>query len=241
MAKYLEIAETLREKIQNGTYPKGSLLPNQVDLVQEFQVSRMTIKKAVDLLISEGLLYAKPGFGTRILAHALPSKEMVPVDEYLGLTQQLKKSQKKITSQVLTFKKIAATPFLQEKLMLENGSLVYEITRLRLLDDRPYVLEYSYMPVSLLPHLSAKILKKSIYHYAMETLGLKIAGAYRTLSAAKTTPDDENYLHCQKDDPVLEVEQVVFLENGQPLDYSRARNRYDVRGYSMLDIHGAQH
>ena len=50
MPKYQEIANILRTRIKNKTYPPDSLLPNQIDLVEEFQVSRMTIKKAIGIL-----------------------------------------------------------------------------------------------------------------------------------------------------------------------------------------------
>ena len=57
MPKYVEIANIIRERIKNNTYPKGSLLPNQTDFVAEFSVSRMTVKKALTILIMEGLLF----------------------------------------------------------------------------------------------------------------------------------------------------------------------------------------
>ena len=74
MPKYMEIADVLRKRIKDGTYPKDSLLPYQTELVEEFGVSRMTIKNAVNILIMEGLLLTKRGLGTKVLNHSFWGK-----------------------------------------------------------------------------------------------------------------------------------------------------------------------
>lgn len=72
--------------------------------------------------------------------------------------------------------------------------------------------------------------------YLWNTLELKFAGSYRHITAEKPDHYDKDYLACKDGDPILQVEQVVYLENGRPIEYSRTRNRYDVRGYSLLDV-----
>ena len=74
MPKYQEIANILRTRIKNKTYPPDSLLPNQTDLVEEFGVSRMTVKKAIGILAMEGLVYSQRGAGTKILNHPILKK-----------------------------------------------------------------------------------------------------------------------------------------------------------------------
>ena len=123
----------------------------------------------------------------------------------------------------------------QKMLKLTEDAQVYEIIRLRLLDDQPYVLEHSFMPVELVPGLQEEHLLASIYDYLLDELGLRFAGMSRTIQADKSMNWIETYLECAHD-PILEVEQVVYLENGVPVDYSTSHNRYDVRGYSMLDL-----
>ncbi|TKL53854.1 GntR family transcriptional regulator, partial [Enterococcus faecium] len=67
MPKYEEIANILRERIRSKEYTLDSFLPNQVDLVKEFGARRMTIKKAINILAMEGLVYSKRGSGTKFL------------------------------------------------------------------------------------------------------------------------------------------------------------------------------
>lgn len=92
------------------------------------------------------------------------------------------------------------------------------------------------MPVDLVPGLDESILKSSIYDFLINHLGLKFAGSYKHITADKPDNYDKQYLNCKDNDPTLEVEQVVYLENGRPIEYSRSRNRFDTRGYSLLDV-----
>ena len=123
-----------------------------------------------------------------------------------------------------------------ERLQVEVTAPVYKIIRLRLLDEKPYVLEHTYMPCDLVPGLDESILLQSIYAYLWDELNLKFAGSYRHITAEKPDEYDQNYLACQETDPILQVEQVVYLETGRPIEYSRSRNRFDTRGYSLLDV-----
>lgn len=234
MTKYQKIAKILRERIQSGDYPPQSLLPNQTDLVKEFGVSRVTIKKAIEILTMEGLVYSQRGFGTKVLDYKGWTPQDYPFLEYDGLTKQL--NGKKIDSQVIDFNVQFPGSLLQDKLQLKEHQPVYQIIRLRKVDDSPYVLEHTFMPVQLVPNLTEKILQSSIYQYLHETLHLSFAGAYRTIRADKSDSFDQKYLNCEETDPILEVEQLVYLKNGQPIEYSKSRNRYDTRSYSILDV-----
>ena len=86
--KYEEIANILRERIRSKEYPPDSFLPNQVDLVKEFGASRMTIKKAINILAMEGLVYSQRGSGTKILNHPFMQKDTSPANEYEGLVSK---------------------------------------------------------------------------------------------------------------------------------------------------------
>lgn len=234
MPKYEEIANVLRERIKNQTYPTNSLLPNQIELVTEFAASRATIKKAITILTMEGLVYSRRGAGTKVLNHAFWDKQTSAVNEYHGLSKDLATTS--LRSQVIEFEVQFPDQLLQEKLSIAAEHPVYKIIRLRLVDDQPFVLEHTYMPCDLVPGLNLTILQDSIYTYLEHVLNIQFAGAYRYIQAAQADTYDQEYLACLPTDPVLEVQQVIYLENGRPIEYSRSRNRYDVRGYSLLDV-----
>lgn len=236
MPKYEEIANTLRERIRSKEYLPDSYLPNQVELVKEFGVSRMTIKKAVNILFMEGLVYSQRGAGTKILNHPFLQKDTSPANEYEGLSQQMARQHRSLKSVVIDFTVEFPSEMIQERLMIGAEQPVYNIHRLRILDDKPYILEHTYMPVHLVPGLKKEHLLSSIYAYLRDSLNITFAGAYRAISADKSTAYDQKYLHCAENDPVLEVQQVVYLKDGMPIEYSTSRNRFDSRSYSLLDV-----
>lgn len=234
VTKYEKIANILRDRIKDGLYPKDSLLPNQLKFVEEFNVSRVTIKKAINILAMEGLVYSQRGAGTRVLKSNIWGGQDFSAKEYDGLSQQMKNHD--LTSQIIAFEVEFPDELVREKLLLDSHQPVYKIIRLRLLANEPYVLEHTYMPTELVPNLTPAILEKSIYDYIHQALGISFAGAYRNLKADKADQFDREHLNCLETDPILEVEQVIYLKDGQPIEYSRSRNRFDQRSYSILDV-----
>ncbi|WP_143812318.1 UTRA domain-containing protein, partial [Oenococcus oeni] len=99
--------------------------------------------------------------------------------------------------------------------------------RLRIVDEEPYVLEYTKMPVKVIPGISDDILKKSIYHYIKSDLNLKIGSAFRKIRADKPNLFDKKFLNCKNEDPILEITQTAFLNSDIPFEFSRVRYRYD--------------
>ena len=138
MPKYQEIANILRTRIKNKTYPPDSLLPNQTDLVEEFGVSRMTVKKAIGILAMEGLVYSQRGAGTKILNHPFLKKDTTALTVYEGLSTEMGKAGRKLVSQVIDFQVEFPDQTIQEKLMLTEEQPIYSIVRLRILEDQPF-------------------------------------------------------------------------------------------------------
>lgn len=238
LVKYEEIASILRDRIAEGVYQVGSFLPTQTELAMEFDASRMTVKKAVEMLIIEGLVYSKQENGTKVLNSSFWNKRdsRIRLNNFNGLSKDLEKDDRHLSSQIVEFSVDFPSGEIAERLQVDRHAPVYKIIRLRLLDQQPYVLEHTYMPCDLVPSLDQGVLLSSVYDYLLHTLQLKFAGSYRHITADRPDEFDQNYLNCSEADPVLQVEQTVYLENGRPIEYSRSRNRYDIKGYSLLDV-----
>jgi len=237
MIKYKEIANELKQRILAGTYKIGEPLPDQINMAKEFNASRVTVQKALQILAVEGLVYSKQGSGTYVRRNALQLTEYdTRADEYMGSTKKFG-AYSKVTSKIIKFDVRFPTDDECEKLMIEKSSPIYDIIRLRLLDDEPFALEYTYMPIEVIPNITEDILYHSIYSYIKEELKLVFGGANRRIKARKPDAYDKNFLECEEVDPVLEVEQVVYLENGIPFEYSRTRHRYDKGDIILTSIH----
>lgn len=234
MTKYEKIANIIRERIRQGTYPVDSLIPDQISLSKEFEVSRMTVKRAMDILELEGLILRKRGAGTFVKKTALSQGYTASIVEYEGLTKQL--SEKKVKSKIISFKLDFPDEEIQKTLMLDKHDPIYKIIRLRIVDGEPYILEHTIMNANLIPGVNEEVLLNSVYKYIQEDLNLKFGGAHRIIGADKASEYDIKHLNCREEDPVLEIEQIVYLEDGTPFEYSKSRNKYDIRTYNITDI-----
>jgi GntR family transcriptional regulator len=226
MNKYEAISAEMRNRIKEKKYSIDQPIPDEISLAKEFGCSRMTMKRALDILVMEGLLYRKRGHGTFIVRSAIQNSRInVASNEAMGLTNLLKN--KNITSKVINFEVQFPTEEVAAHLAIDTKSPVYYLIRVRLVDGEPYVMEKTYMPTKLIPGINDEILNGSIYEHITENLGLTIAGSHRKIRAAKPEALDQEYLECKEDDPILEIEHVGFLNNGVPFEYSFSRHRYD--------------
>ena len=235
MTKYENISNEIRKRVNSGYYPTDQPISDEVSLTKEFGCSRMTMKRALDILVAEGLLYRKRGHGTFIVQSAANDDKInVISEETLGLSNLLKHS--KVTSRIIKFEVQFPDEKVAAQLGIDRDSPVYHIIRLRLVDDEPFVTERTYMPVAVIPGITEEVLQSSIYKHIHETLRLKIGGAHRKIRADKPNVLDEEYLGCKSDDPILEVEQNGFLNNGTPFEYSFSRHRYDKFVFTTVTV-----
>lgn len=232
MVKYKWIAEEIRKQIRAGFYPSESRLPDQETLAKQYNTSRMTIKKALDLLSSAGIIYTIQGSGSYVKRDAVElANRTIHIGQNVGLTTATG-ADHQLSAKVLQFSVRFPSETEAELLRLERHEPVYEIERLRILDDKPHSLEYTLFPVALVPNLTEEVLHKSIYRYIREELKLEFGESRQTVRASMPSRDDKEHLLCADDDPVLEVEKINYLENGTPLEYSRVHHRHD-----MVEMH----
>ncbi len=171
MAYYHDIAADIRTQISHGKYEKNQKLPKQTELAITYKTSRVTIQKALNLLQVEGIIYAKKGTGTFVSEAYSTFDYNARVNR--GLTKRLGKTGK-LTSRIISFDTLLADEQEQTKLRLGKEDRIYDIVRLRLLDDVPVALEYTIMPVAVIPGITEEVLKASVYEYISNTLHLPI-------------------------------------------------------------------
>lgn len=225
MNKYLEISSTLLKRIEIGFYDNTSNpIPNELELAKEFNCSRMTLRKAIDILVKEGLIYRRRGAGSFIRESVCNEKFSFDNTELKGLTKSINTN---IKNTVLSFKIMFPEENIAKALSITKDTPVYEIIRIRYINDYPYVIEKTYMNANLITGINEEVLKESIYDYIENKLNLKIDGSKKILRADISNDLDKKYLLLKDIEPVLEIEQIAYLNNGAPFEYSFSRHRYD--------------
>ena len=235
MSKYQQLADELRLAIEQGTYDAGERLPTTPELCSTYGVSNTTVKKALDELESLGLIARRRGSGIYVKSTSSLRRgsrgSVSRSGQMAGLTAEYANSDVQITSDVHDFSVVHPPPEVAEDLDLAEEEFVYHICRTRLKDGTPHNVEYTYMPLNLIPGLLEKHVNASIYDYVEKDLGLKIASAHRVLSAVLPTPEEQSWLKVSPHTPLFEVHQVAYLDDGTPFEYSTTHHCGNYKFY----------
>ncbi|MCM6811089.1 GntR family transcriptional regulator [Pediococcus pentosaceus] len=233
ISQYNQIANTLKERIKKGDYVAGQHLPSQKELADEFHTSRVTIQKALDELSNTNLILRRQGSGTTVAPNSRSTLDILS-SQYEGTTK-LFEGRGKVTTKVLKFEIRFPSVHEQKRLSISDSTPVYDILRLRNIDNEPYELDHSIMPLSVIQNLTEKIASGSIYTFIESTLGLKIGSSIRKITADVSRKNDQDYLKCTHNEPILQVSQTVHLSDGRPFEYSQTRHRYDKGGVIVIN------
>lgn len=223
MAKYKQIAEVLKQQIIAGSYPDMKL-PIEDALMNEFEVSRNTIRKAIDLLAELGILYRIQGSGVYI--REMEHDNTINASKIRGISAEF--ADHKIKTKVISLDLIEATTEIAAALKIDVGSLVYDIKRIRYVDDQPYTIEYSYFNKEVIPYIGKEIAESSIYNYIEYDLKLKIGFADKYISATKLTSSEALIFQQAVGDPSLMIREKVYLSNGELFNSSTVFHNYQL-------------
>ncbi|MGO2891953.1 GntR family transcriptional regulator [Enterococcus devriesei] len=221
-SKYMEIYLDVKKKVEDGTYAIGEKLPSGTELADYYDASKLTVKKGLDLLVSEGVLRSRSGFGTEVLRKPIDNSKVFGPNE--GLMSVV--GEEHVESEIHTFSIELPSKKVAEKLTIDPKEYVYNIIRSRFVDQQPYSLEQTFMPLSIIPGLQPQHLKKSVYAYIRDELHLEINASHIWMKGVLASEFDAKILGIEQGDFMIEIEKSVSLASGTPFEYSITRHLY---------------
>lgn len=231
---YRQIVTDLKQRIQDNEF-NTKKLPDERSLTEHYGVSRSSVKRALNVLANEGIIFKKRGSGTFI--NPLYQKNQT-IFQYegsnLGVTDSFKSEGKIPSIQVLDFKVIPASPELQTELFLNAGDFVYEIKRLRSFDKQPFMIELGYIPIKVAPELTPQTVGGSIFNFVEDSTGKAVTRSFMTISAEPSTTADQRLLQLQPVEPVGTMEGIFFMDDGTPFEVSSMRLHYKYLNYNTF-------
>lgn len=211
---YIKIEKYLRELIDSEKIKPGELLPSENQLSEEFNVTRMTVRSAFNNLVKQGYIIRKRGIGSIVLGNKV-SDNMGAMESF---TKEMLRKGYEVTTKLISLLVIEADDTIKERLNIEKGENVWEIKRVRYANGEPVSYMITYMPVKMFPNL-----KKddciSLYNYIRDN-NYNIYKANRTIEAIISNAELINLLELDSEAPILYIEQVGILQNGEAFEYS---------------------
>lgn len=211
---YLQLQRALREAIDKRLIGPDDALPAERDLATELAVSRMTVRKALDGLVNEGLLVRRQGSGNFVSARV--EKNFAKLTSF---SEDMRARGRTPRSIWLKRAEGTVTPEEALTLRLSPGTPVYRFHRIRYADDVPMALEYATVVASALKSVNA--VDNSLYE-ALEGTGNRPVRALQRLRAVLLNADQAELLKAKVHDAGLLVERVGFLQDGRAIEYSQS-------------------
>ncbi len=221
---YYKLRESIREKILKGEYLPGSKIPSEQELMEEYNVSRMTVIRAINDLVQEGLLYRKQGKGTFV---SIPQVQQ-RLGKLTNFTQDMLSRNLKPDSIILNLELMFPPFIIQEKLKIKENIRVWKLERLRLADNNPMGLQVAYLPSDIFPVIDETELGRgSLYEYLRKKYNIFFKKAEEIYWVRLPNNYEAEKLEIPKNTPVFYVQRLTFLENGRPGEFVESVLRGD--------------
>jgi GntR family transcriptional regulator len=205
--RYRDIAEDLRGRVAADEFAAGRLLPSESELSDGYAASRVTVRRALELLRDEGLIDARQGLGWFVAVD--------PLRQTLGrlatIEAQLAESGRRPERRILEFEFTRADADVRAVL---GGEQVLRVRRVNLADDEPFAVVTVWCPADLGNHLSRADVERSPFY---ELLPVRLGGATQTIAAAAAAPGDARLLGIPPASPVLRCRRVTRDVDGRPV------------------------
>lgn len=227
---YLQVKDVLIKNIQEKVWPPNTLIPTEQELMEEFNVSRTTLRQAITLLVQDGLLEKKQGRGTIVKPQPLIG----------GSLGKLKGFAEEVTERGLTpNSKLLRADFKKdlyyETSMLEvvEGEEIFVIERIRFADEVPIAIERSCWPLYIGKLLNEHDLNSAKFYGILEDNDIFLKRAKEKVSAINATIYEADLLGIRGGEALLEMKRLSFGFDDKPIEFTTTKYRSDKYYYDI--------
>ena len=204
---YMRVYRSIKDKIENETYPVGMLLPTETELQKEYGVSRATIRHTIALLQNDGLIRVKQGYGTEIIR----KKVSQSMNSITSVSESLRKAGHDVGASKMYIERVYATPELAEELKLNIGDPLVLINRIQTSDGKPITIAKNYIPEKIVPGLlDHKDTIISLYSYIKEKYSIDITKVHDRISASAATFDEAIALDVEPKCALIVIKRICY-------------------------------
>ena len=227
---YHQVETSIRKDIANKIYLPDQSIPTELELQEKFNVSRETVRKAVNNLVYAGLVAKRKGVGTFVthpkivhrISHIYSSYEEIVARGMIPSTTFIER------------KEISPPEPMRQEMALEKGATVIKVKRLRFVNEEPVAILSSYLPKDLVPDLArVKFRSNSLYKTLEEIYHLTLSEGDEIIEAGSIRGKDADLLRIRKASPVLVVRRLTYLDNSRVIEKLTALYRSDKFKYQV--------
>ncbi len=224
---YFQLAQSLQSNIEDGTIPAGSLLGNEIRLADELGVSRPTIRRAIEYLVTQGLLVRRRGVGTQVVrAQVRRPLELTSLYEDLNAAGQTPQTH------VISLEEVPASTEVANALRIDEGAPVVELHRLRYAESEPIAIMTNHLPVGLADITEESLATSGLYEQ-LRASGVHIHLAEQTIGARNATAEEARHLNEKRGTALLTMTRLAFDLTGRPVEFGQHVYRATRYAFSL--------
>lgn len=228
--RHAQISQWLRSQINKGVYDVDEKLPSENDLAKKFDVSRVTIRRALQSLESDSIIYRCQGLGS-FVSDERAAHDFVKLTDF---NEDMAKAGLEPSSVVKKFEMVDAPDWLSLLLNIDKGSKVLQIDRLRLGDGEPIAFDKTWLPVFYGQLLDEDDLAEStIYHLLEKNYDIQVLRGCYKLSAEVADADLAKLLKVEENSPLFVIDRLSTTIGEKQLYYQKRYYRNDKVVYQM--------
>ncbi len=225
---YYQLKEELFKKISSRKWLPGAKIPSEKALCEMYGVSRITVRKALDMLVSSGHLVRRQGKGTFVTDLSLEQS----LSKFYSFSEELKQRGMDEHIKVIYFDQVAASGDIAWHLGLEPFTSVFKLTRLRMVDLTPYTLESSYIPVKVCPALTQASIAENGLYDSMRANGVYPDRVIEKFRATIIRKVEAELMNLKTGMPAMQVERVTY-SGSNTIEYCSSIVRGDFFTYTV--------
>lgn len=223
---YHQLARELERSIAEGPLVKGAFLGNEIDLSESWQLSRLTVRRAIQELVDSGLLVRQRGVGTQVVNDELPKPPRLG-----SLYDDLAHEGRNPTTTVIMHERVVADAVVSDELGLPRGSIVIHVERCRYADGRRLAILRNWLTVEAAGDLTTEELAANGLYHLLRSRGVWPHYAMRHIGARVANPTDAALLGLSVGAPLLTVRSVMQDTSGTRVEVGE--HVHDASNYTM--------
>lgn len=202
------------EQINKRIYSEGQMIESEMQLCEKLNLSRMTVRKALNELVNEGVVYKEKGRGTFVSR----KPKYAEFKFGIGFTQDVTKRGMIPSTKDATIKLCSADEEIATNLNINLGEKVWKVSRVRCADGIPIIFVVEYYPYSLCPDLTIETVNQSIYKY-LEEKGICFSFLDQRIEAVLSPKKVADKLEIIEGHPLILMSMIVYMRNGTVFNY----------------------
>lgn len=225
--KFGQIYSTLKRRIESGRYQVGQLLPSENTLIEEFDCSRNTVRRAISELVRDGYVQTRQGRGVCNIYQPI-ERASYTMNTIESFRETARRTGQRGGTRVVAFSRRAADEAIAAQTGFPVGTDLFALCRVHDLDGSPSILNISYLLAECMPGLTAEIAGGSLYRYLEEELGMVIVTSKRTITVELATPLDRQWLKLGEYNCLAVVSNQVYNSHGVMFEYTQSRHLPEI-------------